>query len=304
MKEIDFSPLHDKYFWSDDATDGAVKRMDEPYFNARLRVPGVWQITTAGDYIYLIEGDKEALAVDTGNGCGNLREMCQTLTDKPVCRCVNTHEHFDHLGANRCFDKVYMTAPCKDSVTAVPQRKFELFRDVEFPVDYEIEVVEDGAVFDLGGRQLEVFCLPDHAAGSLMLLDRKNKLLFSGDELGTPAYKEIKTTVAQYARNVARLYENIEDIDWIFGGGFVYDRMILYRQDQCLKKILAGYEGMPYHPQPPILPEPDPEGRFIIPRRVPNPYDMAKFFQADGGNRRIMTYSYCSIIYNPEHIYE
>ena len=230
--------------------------------------------------------------------------MCQTLTDKPVYRLVNTHEHFDHLGANSYFDKVYMTQACKDSVTAVPQRKFELFKDVDFPVDYDIEVVEDGYIFDLGGRQLEVFCLPDHAAGSLMLLDRKNKLLFSGDELGTPAYKEVRTSVAAYARNVARLYENIEDIDWIFGGGFVYDRMILFRQDQCLKKILAGHKGLPYKSFEPIMPDPDPEGRFVIPRRVPNPYDIAKRYTPEDGKRYFLTYGYCTIIYDPEHIYE
>lgn len=300
---IDFSPLHDTFIVSD---DGTVQRADEVYFKAKLRVPGVWQVTTDGDYIYVVEGENEALVVDTGYGCGNVRELCQTLTDKPIYRAVNTHEHFDHTAGNSYFDKVYMTEACKEAVLDT-SRNFAEFEGIDFPLDYEIEVVSDGFIFDLGGRKLEVFCVPDHAAGSLMLLDRENKLLFSGDELGTPAYKEIKTSVAQYAKNINRIYENFEDIDWIFGGGFVYDRMILYRQLKCLEKILKGYPGQNYLTPDYILPEPDPEGRYVIPRRVPNPYKfakMAKVKQATDFYRRIMTYGYCSIIYDSRHIYE
>ena len=298
MREIDFSPLHD---WWIQADDGSLQRADEPYFKARLRAPGTWQITTAGDYIYLVEGEKEALVIDTGNGCGNLREMCQTLTDKPIRRAVNTHEHFDHTVNNYQFDEVCMTQPCKDALTS-PSYRYAYLNDLDIPREYPIQVVKDGDLLDLGGRQLEVFAVPDHAPGSLVLLDRKNRLLFSGDELGTPAYKEIKTTVETYARNVARLYAHIGEIDWIFGGGFAFDHMLLYRQTQCLDKILKGYEGQVYYAPLPIMPEPDPEGRKIIPRRVPNPYDFYKFWKPDTGDRRIMTYGYCSIIYHKDKI--
>lgn len=300
MKEIDFSPLHD---WFIEADDGSIQRADEPYFKARLRAPGTWQITTAGDYIYLVEGEKEALVIDTGNGCGNLREMCRKLTDKPIRRAANTHEHFDHTVGNCYFDEVYMTQACKDAVTS-PDYRYAYLNDLDIPRDYPIHVVSDGDIIDLGGRELEVFAVPDHAAGSMMLLDRKNRLLFSGDELGTPAYKEVRTTVEAYARNVARLYEHIEEIDWIFGGGFVYDHMILYRQMQCLNQILKGSEAQVYYAPKPIMPDPDPEGRMVIPRRVPNPYDFYKHKKPDTGSRRIMTYAYCSIIYEHDRVFD
>ena len=300
MKELDFSCKHDIWLESD---DGTLQRMDEPYFNVRLRAPGTWQITTSGDYIYLVEGENEALVIDSGYGIGNLREFCQTLTDKPIWRCVNTHEHFDHLGGNSYFDKVYMTQACKDAATN-PENIFPDYRDIDYPLDYPIEVVSDGYIFDLGGRELEVFCVPDHAAGSLMLLDRKNRLLFSGDELGTPAYKEIKTSVAQYARNIDRLYEHIGEIDLILGGGFVYDYMILFRQKKCLELILEGYEGQTYLPPKLIYPKPDPQGRTIKHRRVPDQVLMIGMLQKDADKKRIMTYGYCSIIYQPEHIFD
>ena len=322
MKELDFSSKHDLWVESD---DGTIQRMDEPYFKARLRAPGTWQIVTSGDYIYLVEGENEALVIDTGYGVGNLREYCQTLTDKPIWRCVNTHEHLDHIGGNTYFDKAYMTEACKKSITdpnnAVPDisaadyknnhgaRKngefaFPDIRAINYPLDYEIETIGDGYVFDLGGRELEVICVSDHAAGSLMLLDRKNRLLFSGDELGTPAYKEIRTTVERYARNVDRLYEHIDEIDLIMGGGFVYDYMILFRQKKCLELILDGQPGQQYLPPHIIEPKPDPEGRIIMPRRFPDQARMISRLQDGYENKRIMTYGYCSIIYFADKIFD
>jgi len=48
---------------------------------------------------YLIVGDKVALLFDTGNGIGNIREIIDQLTDKPI-RVLNSHTHFDHIGGN------------------------------------------------------------------------------------------------------------------------------------------------------------------------------------------------------------
>lgn len=39
----------------------------------------------------------------------------------------------------------------------------------------------DGDVFDLGGRRLEVIHTPGHSPGSICLLDKENRLLFTGD---------------------------------------------------------------------------------------------------------------------------
>ncbi len=64
--------------------DGTLTPMDVPYYRSKLIAPGTWQIESDGDYSYLIEGDNEALAIDTGYGAGNIREYLQTLTKKPA----------------------------------------------------------------------------------------------------------------------------------------------------------------------------------------------------------------------------
>jgi glyoxylase-like metal-dependent hydrolase (beta-lactamase superfamily II) len=67
--------------------------------------------------------------------------------------------------------------------------------------------LQDGERVNLGGRELEVIFTPGHTPDSLVLLDRKNGLLFTGDSfypgpiyLFTP-----ETDFAAYARSVAQL---------------------------------------------------------------------------------------------------
>jgi len=42
-------------------------------------------------------------------------------------------------------------------------------------------LLHDGDIIDLGGRRLEVICTPGHSPGSMCLLDRQNRILFTGD---------------------------------------------------------------------------------------------------------------------------
>src|SRR6516225_9724785 len=107
VKSIDFSSKHNVLIKSE---DGTLTPMDVPFRKATLIAPGTWQIESDGDYQYLIEGDNEALAIDSGYGAGNIREYMQTLTKKPVRYVANTHHHFDHTANNAYFDRAYMSA--------------------------------------------------------------------------------------------------------------------------------------------------------------------------------------------------
>ena len=174
MKAIDFSSKHEIWIRN---PDGSLQRMDEPFYESKKIAPGTWMILSDGDYQYLVEGENEAVAIDTGYGAGNLREYMQTLTDKPVRVAFNTHEHFDHTANNGYFDKCYMTAGALPLATL----PFPSFAGIDFPQDYPREAVSAGFVYDLGGRKLEVLEMNFHAH-SLLLLDRKERILFSGDE--------------------------------------------------------------------------------------------------------------------------
>ena len=48
---------------------------------------------------YLIEGDTQAVLIDTGLGQGDLRNVVDRLTGKPYI-IINTHGYSDHIGGN------------------------------------------------------------------------------------------------------------------------------------------------------------------------------------------------------------
>lgn len=63
---------------------------------------------------------------------------------------------------------------------------------IDLPRDYPVEVVGEGYVFHLGGPDVETFAVHNHAVGSLLFLDRRERILFSGGEL-IPGFFAIKT---------------------------------------------------------------------------------------------------------------
>lgn len=150
--------------------------MGLPYFRSRLVAPGTWQILRAGDYSYLIEGDQEAFAFDTGYGAGNIRAYLQTLTEKPVRAIINSHSHFDHTAGNGYFDEAFM-AFLAIPLAAIP---FHSFEGVPFRTDYKRTGIREGDNLDPGGRPLEVFDIPDRTDDGIALLDKRRGFCFPG----------------------------------------------------------------------------------------------------------------------------
>lgn len=130
--------------------------------------------------MYLLEGNERALLIDTGWGAGNLRAYVERLTRKPVIAAL-THGHLDHAGG--CGEW--------ESVVMLPGAETDLYTCKNLPLDvsglphpdFRHELVNDGDVIDLGGRAVELLDISAHSNGSLAFLDRRDGLLFVGDEL-------------------------------------------------------------------------------------------------------------------------
>lgn len=130
---------------------------------------------------YVVAGNQSAMVIDTMLGMVNVKEEAERLTDLPLI-CVNTHGHFDHVGGNWSFDKAYMNF-ADLSVAKEALRIPEVQAAIEqFGFQYpEYLQIEDGQIFDLGGLELQAYYLPGHTAGEIVLLDRADRILFSGD---------------------------------------------------------------------------------------------------------------------------
>lgn len=274
-RTIDWSCKHDVLLING---DGTFSPMDEPYFRSMEIAPGTWQILSAGDYAYLVAGDNEAVAIDTGYGAGNIREYMQTLTDKPVKNVFNTHDHFDHTANNGYFEKAYM-APETIPLATIP---FKSFEGIDFIQDYERVPVEEGFVYDLGGRTLEIFKIPDHGVGSIALLDRKGRLLFTGDEFfPQDRGKMLRISVKTFYGYLEKLQAHRNEFDRLCTGSCIMDADVLDRYYACAKYILDGHEGVPLEMGPPqrpgkhmepVIPE-EYRGRVIYDRTKPHPGD-------------------------------
>ena len=166
----------------------------------------VWLLDDHAAACYVVAGEKQALVIDTSIGMANIREAAESLTDLPLI-LVNTHGHLDHFGGNWSFDKAYMNLA--DLALAEDDMEYPELKEAikKLHITYPpFEHVEDGHIFDLGGISLEVFYFPGHTAGEIVLLDRKDRILFSGDGivehlwLQLPESQPVKTQIESMLR--------------------------------------------------------------------------------------------------------
>ena len=166
----------------------------------------VWLLDDHDAACYVVAGEKQALVIDTSIGLANIREAAESLTDLPLI-LVNTHGHLDHFGGNWSFEKAYMNLADLE-LTKEDMDYPELQEAIRsFNISYPpYEHVEDGHIFDLGGLTIEVIYFPGHTAGEIVLLDRKDRILFSGDGivehlwLQLPESQPVKTQIESMKR--------------------------------------------------------------------------------------------------------
>ncbi len=132
---------------------------------------------------YLVVGEDKACVIDTMNGYNDLYEAVRKITDKPIT-VVNTHGHPDHIFGNVYFREAYLNPADLElarSFTESPEY-LELLKEhnAVFPPFRDIY---PGDAIDLGGRTLEVFALPGHTPGGILLMLREDRILFTGDSV-------------------------------------------------------------------------------------------------------------------------
>ena len=156
-----------------------------------------WAIDDRGeDICYLVCGDKQCLLIDTGWGIGDLKSLVTSLSQLPLT-VMNSHGHPDHTFGNWQFSEVLIAEADIALISATPSlamRRYIVDEIISSPLPEDFDVstwmegdgteliaVQEGYVFDLGNRTLEVIAIPGHSPGSIALLDHQRRWLFSGD---------------------------------------------------------------------------------------------------------------------------
>lgn len=156
---------------------------------------------------FLVVGEEKAALFDTGCGLGNIRAVCEAITDKPITVFL-THGHTDHacglyhftdcdiymhpadleLGVmGNEFRKYYAASrgPIRNPGEEALQKMLAAVPDPE-PELVELSVTKplhEGDVFDLGGTKFTVYETPGHTAGSVCYLVEPQRVLISGDTI-------------------------------------------------------------------------------------------------------------------------
>jgi glyoxylase-like metal-dependent hydrolase (beta-lactamase superfamily II) len=211
-------------------SDSGITRLGEPSVDALIRAN-----------LWLIEGTRLDVVIDTGNGLAPLSPTLARIRgqpDKPLL-ALATHGHMDHAGGLHEFEQRAghaLDAPeirhihpllWGDDVWPGVARQSE---EAGYPVPALLidrpprtgfdparwrpvgttltRTVGEGDVLDLGDRSLSVLHLPGHTPGSIGLLDEERAMLFSGDAVYAeePIIDTAPTSdVGDYVRTMERL---------------------------------------------------------------------------------------------------
>ena len=169
---------------------------------------------------YVVAGTKQAAVIDTSLGMSNIRAVAEALTPLPLV-CINTHGHGDHMGGNWAFDKAYMNLadlPLAEESINHPEMQAAMKQfGIKFP---PFENIEDGQVFDLGGVEPEAIHFPGHTAGEIVLLDRKDRILFAGDGMVQHLWLQLEESlpVRTQIESMERLLPLRDQFDTILHG--------------------------------------------------------------------------------------
>lgn len=166
--------------------------------------------------MFLLEGDERALLIDTGLGLFDLPALIREYTDKPLLVAL-THGHVDHAGGIGQLEEVYVHPDDREMALSVTRAEREdyvrhMLTLSEGIYDVTPETLRGpeavprllpltgGTTIRLGNRDVAVVETPGHTPGGLSFLDRKERLLFSGDACNANTLLTLKRDDPEHPR--------------------------------------------------------------------------------------------------------
>ena len=211
---------------------------------------------------YLVVGTEKAALIDAGNGIGEIEDVVSSLTKLPVSMIL-THEHYDHVVGAYVYDDIAMydnedalerLKRGRDNKSLQPYLEPDYFwkpapkafdpKSWHIPAMVPSTLLHDGDIIDLGGRTLEVIYTPGHSPGSACLLDKQQRILFTGDHFYPGplyAYPE-DVELDLYIASNEKLCDRLDEFDYLCSGHndpWVKSE-VLPRVSKAFEAVLAG----------------------------------------------------------------
>ncbi|MGA7671803.1 MAG: MBL fold metallo-hydrolase [Nitrolancea sp.] len=183
---------------------------------------------------YLVVGSELSLLFDTGMGIGDIKSVVDELVKTPVL-VVNSHAHWDHVGDDWRFDRIWVHEAEADNLRqGVANSRTRRFlapdRFIGDPPDWiDVETfaipgvvpertLSGGERIDLGGREFLVVCTLGHSPGGITLVEERTGVALVGDAVYAGAlyahldhsdpiaYRETLKTLADLAPSLSAVY--------------------------------------------------------------------------------------------------
>lgn len=211
-------------------------------------------------FAYLIVGSQKALLIDTGWGTVDLKSIVESLTPLPLI-VANTHGHLDHIYGNFQFQEVFIKEEDAmlisfDYTKEKRESILKRFGEPILPSGMTLEdwlnikpqkssFLNDVKYFDLGDRRIETIDIPGHTKGSIAFLDRKERLLFSGDSILSASvflHFNLSTKLDVYQKSVDQLIALSDSFDFIYPShpAAPIDPSFLHKLKRAVEQIIQG----------------------------------------------------------------
>lgn len=185
---------------------------------------------------YLILGEDRALLFDTGMGMSSIRATVEELTALPIT-VLNSHTHYDHIGGNHEFDNIlalntqYTITRSESGMEhsivshevtpkAICLEKAPTFDTAAYHIKpFKIsQHIREGHVIELGNRKLEVIASPGHTPDAIVLLDKENGFMWTGDTFyeGPIWLFDPETDLFSYQESLDRIYRKSKGLKKVF----------------------------------------------------------------------------------------
>lgn len=191
----------------------------------RLNQDIIQILDSYNDCLYIIKGKDKSLVIDLGMDKARIKPVIEYLVSTPY-DIICTHGHYDHVGRSGEFDKIYMSLLDKE----VYLDNYKIVNNDKLSFIEYSSIKQVKSDYNLGDRNINVINCYGHTPGSVIIVDKKNKTIFTGDAIGSGCgvwmQVDYALSIEDYLKNLEPCYEILKKFDvndsWIFLGGHAY----------------------------------------------------------------------------------
>lgn len=206
----------------------------------------IWVLDDNGETCsFVIIGKEKAAVIDTLLGYENIYDIVKKITSLPLV-IFNTHGHCDHIMGNGYFNQEVYINPIDIPLAKIhysyPQSKYAIKKN-NIP-KAKFAHTKQGDTFELGGITLEVIEFPGHTKGGIMLLDKQDRILFTGDSINRHNWMQLSEglKIKELAKSLEKIKPLRNQYDFILHNHDTkFENATLYDEYYgAIKELLNG----------------------------------------------------------------